>query len=418
MNLAQIQDLLRLKMGLDAASVGSAAILRALNARAQAIGCDGAESYYDRLCESEAELQGLIEEVVVPETWFFRDREAFLTLARLAREEWLPAHADGTLRVLSLPCSTGEEPYSMAMALLDSGFSKNRFLIRGIDISMRAVERGRQGVYGKNSFRGDNLGFRERYFECRADGYHLNPEVRAQVALDRANIFAADMNMAGIYDVIFCRNLLIYFDRPTQDRAVGILRRLLAPDGILFVGPSETGIPAGQDFVSARIPMAFAFRKAESSAGSKEPLAKPLPAYAHKSKLTKAFVPSRSRGRTQLTEFSPPVGKEPQLAPTLARARGLADQGLLAQAAEQCGAVIGNSGPSAEAFCLLGLIHDAEGRQGEAVQSYRKAIYLDPASRDALFHLSFLLERGGKNTEAGVFRDRLLRLERRRGDPA
>ncbi len=97
-------------------------------------------AYWERVRGSRAELQALIEAVVVPETWFFRDREAFAALARLAREEWLPsAPQTGCCRLLSLPCSTGEEPYSMAMALLDAGVPADRFRIDAVDISAAAL---------------------------------------------------------------------------------------------------------------------------------------------------------------------------------------------------------------------------------------------------------------------------------------
>ena len=99
-------------------------------------------AYLERVRVSGTELQALIEAVVVPETWFFRDRHAFVALARLAREEWLPSHREGALALLSLPCSTGEEPYSMAMALLDADVPANRFRVDAVDISTRSLAQG------------------------------------------------------------------------------------------------------------------------------------------------------------------------------------------------------------------------------------------------------------------------------------
>ena len=167
------------------------------------------------------ELQALIEAVVVPETWFFRDREAFAALARLAHEEWLPTHPDGVLRLLSLPCSTGEEPYSMAMALLDAGVPADRFRIDAVDISARALAQARRAVYGKNSFRGQELAFRDRHFEATAHG--LSSERRrsaGRCAFSRATCSPPISCRARRSTTsIFCRNVLIYFDRATQDRA-------------------------------------------------------------------------------------------------------------------------------------------------------------------------------------------------------
>ena len=127
---------------------------------------------------SPVELQALIEAVVVPETWFFRDREAFSTLARLVQEASPTAHADGVRRILSLPSSTGEEPYSIAMALFDAGVPADRFSIDAIDISAHAIAVARRATYGKNSFRGHDLGFRARYFDATATGHRLADRVR------------------------------------------------------------------------------------------------------------------------------------------------------------------------------------------------------------------------------------------------
>src|ERR1700674_835338 len=150
----EFENLLKRTIGLDAASIGSSAIKRAVQVRAAACNLKDPKAYWRFLCTSKAELQELVEAVIVPETWFFRDGEAFLAMARLAHEEWLPRHARA-LRLLSLPCSTGEEPYSMAMALLDGGFPVDRFRVDAVDVSTRALEHARHGIYGKNSFRGN-----------------------------------------------------------------------------------------------------------------------------------------------------------------------------------------------------------------------------------------------------------------------
>ena len=102
--------------------------------------------------------------MVVTETWFFREKQPFAALVRLVIEEWLPAHPTGRLRLLSVPCSSGEEPYSMAMALMDAGFPAARFEISAVDISARALAFAQRAIYGRNSFRGADLDFRTRHF--------------------------------------------------------------------------------------------------------------------------------------------------------------------------------------------------------------------------------------------------------------
>src|SRR6185295_15015300 len=166
---------------------------------------------------------------------------------------------EGPLRLLSLPCSTGEEPYSMVMSLFDAGIPADAFRVDAVDISTRVIAQAGRGVYGKNSFRGKELAFRDRHFEPMVHGYRLNEAVRTPVHFQQGNLFAADfLPGAEIYDVVFCRNVLIYFDRSTQDRALRVLNRLLRDKGVLFVAPAETSLPASHGLVSTNEPLAFA----------------------------------------------------------------------------------------------------------------------------------------------------------------
>ncbi|MCT1146033.1 chemotaxis protein CheR, partial [Pseudomonas aeruginosa] len=167
----RFERLLKSRIGLDASSVGSAVIERAVRQRMSGLALHDEDEYWMRLNGSPGEVQALIEAVVVPETWFFRYPESFTTLARLAFER-LPSLGGGrALRILSLPCSTGEEPYSIVMALLDAGLSEYLFEVDALDVSARVIERASLGVYGRNSFRGDELGFRDRHFSEVAEGY-------------------------------------------------------------------------------------------------------------------------------------------------------------------------------------------------------------------------------------------------------
>ncbi|WP_038741759.1 CheR family methyltransferase, partial [Burkholderia pseudomallei] len=264
--------------GIDPASLGNDFVARALAERiaatqpgaggeaAQAgrpqpaITDEAVDAYWQCLNASADERRALIELFVVPETWFFREREAFAALARLGAQR-LFAEPARALRILSAPCSTGEEPYSAAMALLDAGIDPSRFEIDALDISARAIAHAQRGRYGRNSFRGHVLGFRDLHFKAAADGWVLDERVRACVRFRQANLLDL-LGCAGEpYDFVFCRNVLIYFDRDAQDRVVRIVEEQLDARGILFVGPAETGVVMRQGLASAQIPLAFAFRK-------------------------------------------------------------------------------------------------------------------------------------------------------------
>lgn len=253
---------LKRKMGLDSGSIGAAAVERAVRHRMQSVGSDDEHDYLMRLQTSPAEMQQLIEAVIVPETWFFRYPESQEAMAALARERLFAPGAEARqLRVLSVPCSSGEEPYSIAMALLDAGVPAARFQVDAVDISERMVAFAQRACYGRNSFRGESLSYRDRYFTETADGHQLAGHVTARVRFQAGNLFDPDLlPNAAPYDFVFCRNLLIYFDAPTQERAVTVLRRFARQDGILFVGPAETSLMTGRRLPAVPLARAFAFR--------------------------------------------------------------------------------------------------------------------------------------------------------------
>lgn len=423
MPLSEIETLLKRTMGLDASTIGTSTVKRAIRQRQEVRGTDDLREYWKCLQSSDQELQELIETVVVPETWFFRDKEAFDALSRLVNEEWLSRHPKGTLRVLSVPCSTGEEPYTMAMALLDTGLPAERLQIDAMDISARVIKMAHRAVYRPNSFRGSNLGFRDRYFEPVEHGHHLCERVHQRVRFRQGNLLDPDsLGGHGLYDVIFCRNLLIYFDRPTQDRVIQLLEPQLAPKGFLFVGAAETGIVLNHNFVSVQIPFAFAFRKAGSQLVATERANHaqqeerdrrprnhllPLPRTAARPPLTKTPAAKLS---------GPNLSKQkvnPVLAPTgtLEAAAKLADQGQLAEAAAMCQTHLKDKGPSADVFFLLGLIQDATASPDKACQYYRKALYMDPNHYETLVHLALLLEKLGDAPGGQALHNRACRVK-------
>ena len=404
MATSKIEALLKEAMGLDAASIGSSCVERAVQVRSVACGAANVSDYWERLRASPGELQEIIELVVVPETWFFRDREAFTELARITCHEW-QRHPTGMLRFLSLPCSTGEEPYSMAMALLDAGCPSDRFAIDAVDISERSLAYARLAIYGKNSFRGGDLAFCERHFQKTADCHQLNDAVRQAVRFHYGNI-QADGFLAGAepYDAIFCRNLLIYFDQPTQRRAIAVLQRLLSATGVLFVGPAEASLLLNHDFVSAKVPLAFAFRRAQRASPARVQARSPaVDVPAANAKIAAWAAPRGSRTIERAGPERPPT---PPPEADIERAFALADQGRLTEAAALCETHLSEHGPSAQAFYLMGLICSADGRLAAADRCYRKALYLDKKHHHALIHLALLLEQQGDTREAKILRRR------------
>src|SRR5438067_1000584 len=147
----QIEHLLRENMGLSIPSVGAGIIDCAVKRRMATCGCTMEEQYVLRIESDVSELQELIEAVVVPETWFFRDSESYVALANWVMQDWLRNNLAETLKILSVPCSTGEEPYSIAMTLLSLGIPASGFRIDAVDISATHLSAAAAGRYSTNS---------------------------------------------------------------------------------------------------------------------------------------------------------------------------------------------------------------------------------------------------------------------------
>ncbi|KAI2685131.1 protein-glutamate O-methyltransferase CheR, partial [Pseudomonas sp. TNT3] len=255
-------DFLKERIGLDVTSVGPAIIERAVRQRSTANSDLTADAYWHRLQGSRDEQQALIEAVIVPETWFFRYPESFATLAKLAIKRLGDINNMRALRILSLPCSTGEEPYSIAMSLLDAGFKPHQFKVEGMDVSPLSVEKARRALYGKNSFRGQDIEFRDRFFTPDNEGFRLSERVLEQVRLQVGNLLdPVLLANEPPYDFVFCRNLLIYFDLPTQQQVFEVLKRLTHVDGVLFIGPAEGSLLGRFGMRSIGIPQSFAFSR-------------------------------------------------------------------------------------------------------------------------------------------------------------
>ncbi|MBW0235342.1 protein-glutamate O-methyltransferase CheR [Pseudomonas sp. D1HM] len=402
-------DYLKQRIGLDVASVGPAIIERAVRQRCTALHMATHEEYWQRLLSSQDEQQALIESVIVPETWFFRYPESFVTLGRLARERLTEMASQRTLRILSLPCSTGEEPYSIAMALFDAGLAGHQFKVDALDISPLSVQRAQGALYGKNSFRGQDTGFRERYFTLEHDGYQLSSRVCEQVSFRTGNLLDPTLVSSHVpYDFVFCRNLLIYFDLKTQQQALAVLKCLTREEGVLFIGPAEGSLLVRLGMRSMGAPQSFAF------CHNREPVSAPPALLAEPRPLTRpvpvAARPFTPRPKAPAWASAPPAIAQPVA--SLEQIAVLANQGKSREARALCEQYLQQHGPHAQAFYWLGLLSDVEGQTTQAQGFYRKALYLEPQHSEALVHLAALLASQGDIAGAQRLQARAARNER------
>jgi chemotaxis protein methyltransferase WspC len=338
-----------------------------------------------------AEFDALVDLVVVPESWILRDPAVFDTALRLVQARLL-ARPGRQVRVLSLPCAGGEEPYSLAMLLARAGIGSAHCRIDAFDLSRAAIDRARAGRFTRNAFRGDDRGLRARFFTEDGDEHVIGLEPRAYVHFRQASLFDVDPAVTGTYDLVFCRNLLIYFDAATQQRAAAHLAALLADDGLLLAGYAEAPALCRHGFAPRTPRDTFALRKL----GRRKPDVKRTPAR------TAAPPP-------------PPPPAAPAPRDLLAEAKAHADAGRLAQAEAACRAVLAERADDAEAWFLLGLTAECAGRGDAAEDCWRRCVYLDPEHYEALCALALLAEQRGDASQGSSLRERAARVHARRG---
>ena len=193
----------------------------------------------------DQELSDIMDTLTTNETYFFR--EAFQLKA--FTDEVIPEilgekekKGDLSLRIWSAGCSTGEEPYTIAMLLREMYKLKGWQLeIVGTDISQRVLQQARKGFYGKSSFRTTDEHYLMRYFQAQDAGFRIADEIRELVTFSQLNLF--DQNrfaLLGKMDVIFCRNVIIYFDQPAKKKVIELFCNALHPGGFLLLGHSES----------------------------------------------------------------------------------------------------------------------------------------------------------------------------------
>ena len=206
-------------------------------------------AYYARIAGGDAEeLVRLLDAIATNETHFFREPRQFDLLEGAVCNEWLAEAVAGRrarrVRVWSAACSTGEEPYSIAMVLLDRLGEDWDIEIVASDISTRVLDRAEQGIWPVERAAEIPEHYRRRFMlrgigpeegNCRA-----GKAVRAPVRFERINLNDGDYPVVGMFDAIFCRNVLIYFDQPSRLEVIDRLTRRLVPAGYLFLGHAES----------------------------------------------------------------------------------------------------------------------------------------------------------------------------------
>ncbi|OFZ82015.1 MAG: hypothetical protein A2583_01390 [Bdellovibrionales bacterium RIFOXYD1_FULL_53_11] len=247
----RLSELVYRRSGIVLREGKEALLLARVGKRMRVLGLESPEDYLHFVSDdrNSPELVHLVDVVSTNVTHFFRE-SAHFTLFHQLLNHW-QLQKQGRFAIWSAACSTGQEPYSIAMtaddALAGTGAA---FKILATDISTNVLGRASDGIYEKDEVAGVPPDFLHKYFEKLQDGrYRAVAFLRSFITFSRINLSAPPFAMSGPFDVVFCRNVMIYFDDTVRRRLVSEIHRLVKPGGVLMLGHSEaiTGYDCGFD---------------------------------------------------------------------------------------------------------------------------------------------------------------------------
>ena len=415
---AAITALLREAAGLAFDASRRDSIAYSISERMRVTGLPDVASYLALLTATAGdgtERQALLDEVTIPETHFFRNPPQIRALRTHVLPELLrQAKTTKRLRIWSAGCSTGEEPYTLAMLIRELLPANAGWDVRIIatDISTRALSAAREARYGERAFVMTDPIDQQRFFYLDADRgqYVVRDEVRDMVELRHHNLVTEAPPFApGEVDVILCRNVTIYFDRATTKRLMSRLHGCLRDGGYLFLGHAETLWQVSDAFSLVPLGDAFVYRRGDDPANRRAVLPdrrtenEPRPTRADRrrgpvDRRHPAGAPTAPAQRTAM----PPAEPDALLAEPdpMVAVRTAVATGNYVEAADLAAEVTTATPLRAEAHYLHGVALTNLGRDADALVVLRKAVYLDPHDGFAHFMLGGALERCGERVAA------------------
>lgn len=472
--LRKAADFIAGNMGLRFPKESRRDLKRGINAAARELGFEDGGSYIAWLLTSKpskCQIEILAGHLTVSETYFFRDKALFKALEERILPEFIELRRKSGkhLRIWSAGCSSGEEPYSIAILLnkMLPDLGDWHITILATDINMRFLQKAAGGVYREWSFRNVEPGIKETFFSRNSDGlFSLRRRFEEMVTFSYLNLventYPSLANNTNAMDFIFCRNVLMYFVRESARKVIGNFNRALIEGGYLIVGPSESSIPSGSQFEAVSATGTILFQKTASPKADAfcrrilEPpkipfesasdvidaaapdLPKPadvIPEQHDRRKERRSQEKSETGGRDELymeasalyeggcypeavKKVEKLISQDPSDANCLALlARIYANWGRLAEALEWCRKAVRKEKLHAGHHFLMATILQESGRIEDAVVSLKKTLYLDPAFIPAHVSLGNIVRKSGRRKESEKhFRNALSLLASKRPD--
>lgn len=398
-------------------------LTRVLSMRFEALGVRDCASYLELVAE-RAELEELMAELTIGETYFFRYREQFEALRDVILPEVIERNRHRrSIRIWSAGCATGPEPYTVAIILrqrfghLVEGWDVS---ITGTDINQRFLARAREGLYEEWAFRATPDAMRNACFDREGKRWRIRPEYKRWVSFRFHNLvddpYPSLAHNLHSFDVILCRNVVIYFTTETFRQVLAGFRESLVPEGWLVVGHSEPNTELFRAFRSVEAPGAVLYQKSERPDVHRVvPVLAPPPPAPPPLPPPEPVTPPQPPLDLFGTQPPPAAAAETPAGPAdpADALRRLADQGAWVEVAREARRMMAADPlePFAHLFLAMAQEHSAEREQ--AVETVRRAIYLDRSLALAHYHLGRMLRDAGDSAGADKsFRNALRLVER------
>jgi chemotaxis protein methyltransferase CheR len=413
----QFRALIAERLGLCFDDTRLGVLAEALRRRIDANGGAG-EPYLRRLAAERSptdELRQLARELTVTETYFFRSAEQIRAFVELALAQRLTPAETSKVRVLSAGCASGDEPYSLAMAIRESlPDAAANVTITGIDVNPAMLEKARRARYSAWSLRELSAERRARWFRADGDGFQLVDAIRHAVSFEERNLAQVNPELwqPHSWDIVFFRNVLMYFEPALARAVVARIARSLAPGGFLFLGHAETLRGLSNEFHLCHSHDTFYYQLKEgaldreaTTAAAPSGAALVLPRFDD----TATWVDTVRRASErihalvelsrELSQPMPPaapadLAREPET--LLLRAVATVHRGALTQAEALCRELLACDEFSAGAHYVLALCREGLGDVEAALEADRVAMYLDPGFAMPRLHLGLLARRRGE----------------------
>ena len=397
----QFFELIAARTGLSIRAKDRAVVERALAERMRVLGLECAQylALLTRESGDAPEWRALAPILTNGESYFWRDRGQFELLGRIIPELWRArAGSKAGLRVWSAGCSSGEETYSLAMLTRErlSARACQSVSILGTDLNEEALGRARRGFYGDWSFRGVDEARRARHFERADNGWQIHEELRAMTSFKRHNLAQAPTEKRE-FDLIVCRNVLIYFAPAAIDAALAAFADALCQGGYLLTGHAELTNRNLSGLTPRLRPESVIYQKAPAAT---QQVSRVTKAVAPKAVAAKTVAPKAVAPKTTATKA---VVAAPQT-DFLELAHSLADAGRYEAAVARCRAAIERDGCDADAYLLWARIEIEREQDAIAKTLLKKVVYLAPGDGEGFRELAALYEREGDAARAQTMR--------------